>query len=234
MRDRYYSPALERFISQDQIGFAGGDVNTYTYGGNDPLNATDPSGQDLGGGILVFIACALSGHKDASHLALCALLGVAAAAVPIPTEEFAPAVAEEEGAAAAAEAEAAAEESAAESAASESSARLPQDENVNPEAPDPLPTDRPNAGGGGAAHNAAVDARASAAESEGATDVRVNQQQVDANGNRVGTNRPDLQYTKNGQRYYEEWDTSQARSDAHAARIKANDPSAIVIQHIIP
>ncbi len=45
-RARYYSPTLQRFISQDPIGFAGGDVNLYAYVGNDSLNEIDPSGLD--------------------------------------------------------------------------------------------------------------------------------------------------------------------------------------------
>jgi RHS repeat-associated protein len=44
-RARYYSPALQRFISQDPLGFGGGDVNTYAYTGNSPTNLTDPSGE---------------------------------------------------------------------------------------------------------------------------------------------------------------------------------------------
>lgn len=43
-RNRYYSPGLQRFISQDPLGFGGGDVNLYAYVGNDPVNNTDPSG----------------------------------------------------------------------------------------------------------------------------------------------------------------------------------------------
>jgi len=42
-RARYYSPALQRFISEDPIGLAGG-INLYAYVGNDPVNRTDPSG----------------------------------------------------------------------------------------------------------------------------------------------------------------------------------------------
>ena len=42
-RARYYEPAIARFISEDPIGLAGG-VNPYAYAGNDPVNATDPSG----------------------------------------------------------------------------------------------------------------------------------------------------------------------------------------------
>jgi RHS repeat-associated protein len=44
-RARYYSPTLQRFISEDPLGFGGGDANLYAYVGNDPINATDPSGQ---------------------------------------------------------------------------------------------------------------------------------------------------------------------------------------------
>jgi RHS repeat-associated protein len=43
-RARYYSPRLQRFISEDPIGFGGGDVNLYAYVGNDPVNAKDPLG----------------------------------------------------------------------------------------------------------------------------------------------------------------------------------------------
>ena len=41
---RYYHPQLQRFISEDPIGFAGGDINSYTYVRNSPLNSRDPSG----------------------------------------------------------------------------------------------------------------------------------------------------------------------------------------------
>jgi len=33
-RARYYHPGLQRFISEDPIGFAGGDTNLYAYVGN--------------------------------------------------------------------------------------------------------------------------------------------------------------------------------------------------------
>jgi hypothetical protein len=37
-------PGTGRFISQDPIGLAGGDVNLYGYVGNSPASRTDPSG----------------------------------------------------------------------------------------------------------------------------------------------------------------------------------------------
>ncbi|MBK8812762.1 MAG: hypothetical protein IPN69_18805 [Acidobacteria bacterium] len=43
-RARWYDGNLGRFISEDPIGFAGGDVNLYGYVGNGPLTSTDPSG----------------------------------------------------------------------------------------------------------------------------------------------------------------------------------------------
>jgi RHS repeat-associated protein len=42
--NRWYDPKQGRFISQDPIGFAGGDENLYRYVGNDVTNATDPTG----------------------------------------------------------------------------------------------------------------------------------------------------------------------------------------------
>jgi RHS repeat-associated protein len=43
-RARYYSPSLQRFISEDPIRISGGDTNLYAYVGNDPINFVDPSG----------------------------------------------------------------------------------------------------------------------------------------------------------------------------------------------
>jgi hypothetical protein len=55
-------------------------------------------------------------------------------------------------------------------------------------------------------------------------DVRVNQEQVNANMVRVGRNRPDLQFTLFGIRFYAEYDTpTSPRGPAHRARTLAND-----------
>ncbi|HKF67766.1 MAG TPA: RHS repeat-associated core domain-containing protein [Vicinamibacterales bacterium] len=45
-RARYYHPGLQRFISEDPIGFAGGDPNLYAYVANNPINYLDPFGLD--------------------------------------------------------------------------------------------------------------------------------------------------------------------------------------------
>lgn len=43
-RARTYAPDLGRFIQKDPIGFEGGDVNLYSYVGQNPINRTDPTG----------------------------------------------------------------------------------------------------------------------------------------------------------------------------------------------
>lgn len=43
-RARYMSPALGRFMSEDPLGFGGGDVNLYAYVGGQVLDFRDPSG----------------------------------------------------------------------------------------------------------------------------------------------------------------------------------------------
>ncbi len=43
-RNRYYSPQLGRFISEDPLGFDGDDLNFYAYVGNDPVDFIDPAG----------------------------------------------------------------------------------------------------------------------------------------------------------------------------------------------
>ena len=55
-RARYYHPVLQRFISEDPIGFAGGDVNLYAYVGNAPINFVDPFGTNVAAAIEQAIA----------------------------------------------------------------------------------------------------------------------------------------------------------------------------------
>ncbi len=41
---RWYDPESGRFLSEDPIGFEGGDMNLYRYVGNNPVNRKDPLG----------------------------------------------------------------------------------------------------------------------------------------------------------------------------------------------
>ncbi|NYG58760.1 hypothetical protein BJ980_001683 [Nocardioides daedukensis] len=109
--------------------------------------------------------------------------------------------------------------------------RLAQDVAVSPIAPNALGLGRSI---GRASHNQALQADI-AALPRGATGIRVNQQQVNALGQRVGINRPDLQYSLNGQRYYVEYEgLANPRGALHEARILANDPGSNFILRLVP
>ncbi|WP_321166284.1 RHS repeat-associated core domain-containing protein, partial [Luteimonas huabeiensis] len=43
-RARYYHPGVGRFVSEDPIGLAAGDLNIYAYVFGDPVSLTDPTG----------------------------------------------------------------------------------------------------------------------------------------------------------------------------------------------
>ena len=83
-------------------------------------------------------------------------------------------------------------------------------------------------------HNSAIEQRANQVRKQGATNIRKNQVQVDANGNRVGDNRPDLQYDLDGRHYNVEFDHNAANSARHGAQIRANDPNAAVELNLLP
>ncbi|WNG27101.1 hypothetical protein F0U62_26120 [Cystobacter fuscus] len=70
----------------------------------------------------------------------------------------------------------------------------------------------------------------------GATNIRVNQQQLTArNAQRVGVNRPDLQFDYSGRRYHVEYDTpASGRGAGHQSRTTSNDPNAEIILLIVP
>jgi RHS repeat-associated protein len=54
MRNRFYAPSLGRFMTEDPIGLAGGDVGLYRYVQNDPVNFVDPTGKFfISGSVLV-------------------------------------------------------------------------------------------------------------------------------------------------------------------------------------
>jgi len=68
-----------------------------------------------------------------------------------------------------------------------------------------------------------------------ALDIRVNQAQATAAEAMAGLNRPDLQATIQGVRLLIEYDKlATLREAAHAARILANDPRAIVLLQTFP
>jgi len=59
-RARYYSPGLQRFITEDPLAFASGDPNLYRYVVDNPTNHTDPTGRGLIG---VGVGAAVGGFE---------------------------------------------------------------------------------------------------------------------------------------------------------------------------
>lgn len=53
-RARQYDPKIGRFISEDPIGFAGGDINLYGYVRNMPLWFRDPTGLQPGADVMAY------------------------------------------------------------------------------------------------------------------------------------------------------------------------------------
>ncbi len=95
-------------------------------------------------------------------------------------------------------------------------------------APAALPTWRPISSS--ATQNARKDEIVNDLQSKGYTIIRVNQRQVNADGQVVGINRPDIQATApDGTRHYYELDTASSdRGPSHMARILSNDDSGDV------
>jgi hypothetical protein len=107
---------------------------------------------------------------------------------------------------------------------------------VDPQPPRPSGNNRGSIQGAGRpTTQRALRADADAAEANGARDIRINQHQVNADLERVGINKPDLQYTLDGIRYYFEYDTpGSGQGPAHAVRTLANDPAGVVTIRTVP
>lgn len=52
---RYYDPEEGRFLTRDPLGYGGKDLNLYRYANNNPVNASDPSGEVVD--TVVDVAC---------------------------------------------------------------------------------------------------------------------------------------------------------------------------------
>ncbi len=209
-RARYYSAALGRFLQPDPIGYADG-LNLYAYVGNDPLNFIDPWG-----------LAARSTSWDLANIfpegAPIVTIGrtfgaLAAYAQGVTTgDEILTSVALE---------------------------GLSESRQANTDTLIILGTlgrgkgPKPNNGfaqkHGGTRHNDAIVQRAKQLRQDpSVSNIRTNQQQVDVSGNKVGTNRPDLQYDKGGCHYCVEYDTVPRNSTRHGNVIRQNDPKVRV------
>ena len=67
MRARFYDPVLGRFLSADPISFLKPEINVYTYVGNQPTYAFDPTGlKTVSIGIGISAGAGESGSRQAS------------------------------------------------------------------------------------------------------------------------------------------------------------------------
>jgi hypothetical protein len=112
--------------------------------------------------------------------------------------------------------------------------RLPRDVAAKPTVPQVRRADRPISRS--PTQNAQLQADTQYLDKIGATNIRVNQQQVTvSDGQRVGVNRPDLQFDYKGRRYQVEYDTpTSGRGPSHQSRTTSNDPDAETILLIVP
>jgi RHS repeat-associated protein len=95
-RARYYDPSAGRFLSEDPIGFLGGNLNLYPYAINAPVSFRDPSGRlligVLVGGVVGGIEGAYGAHlqggstSDVIWSGLIGAAGGAAVGLIDPTE----------------------------------------------------------------------------------------------------------------------------------------------------
>jgi RHS repeat-associated protein len=67
LRARYYAPSLGRFISEDPLGFGGGDYNLFAYVRNNPIMLRDPTG-------LLSRGCASNVGCQATWFILCSYI----------------------------------------------------------------------------------------------------------------------------------------------------------------
>ena len=93
----------------------------------------------------------------------------------------------------------------------------------------PMPNNGDGNQHGNEEHDNSIERKLKEIKEQGATDIRKNQAQVDAKGNKVGKNRPDLQWNDaNGKHHCWEVDHNPSNSVRHGNVILSNDPNAIL------
>ena len=211
---RVYDPVAGRFLQTDPVG-SKDDLDLYAYVGGDPINKADPSGkcvEDFCIGEAAAVGWCLGGGCEAAVTATINLIGVTVVAVNSWQHK----------------------NDNQNGDSSNSDNRSSGSNNRDQDSPNAPKGNNGNGPvHGGSKHNDAVDSDIQDMRDNGYTDIRKNQTQVDANGNRVGNNRPDAQGTRpDGQREYREQDTNPNRSAQHGETIKRNDPRGICILNI--
>ncbi|MGD0721388.1 MAG: PKD domain-containing protein [Roseiarcus sp.] len=73
-RARWYDPAMGRFLSEDPLGYGGGQSNLYAFAANNPRNWNDPSGLQSAAGDLIATELAVTEEAAAAAGARAAAL----------------------------------------------------------------------------------------------------------------------------------------------------------------
>ena len=214
-QQRYYDPLVGKFLSIDPVAAnpgTGGNFNRYWYANDNPYRFTDPDGRSV---LIKLIKLAINGGDVAQT--------VAGVVDDVNTLTDSSASTTNRVIAAA---------SLVSEVVSPVSGRDIKDGGeaiikALKKGPDPNGwIARPH---GSDAHNAAIDERVGDLSNDStATNVRKNQQQVNIDGNKVGTNRPDVQFDQNGCHNCVEFDTVPSNGARHEAVIRSNDRNARV------
>ena len=179
--------------------------NLYHYAGNNPVKYTDPNGEFI---FLAFSAAVVAAKAAAwfvGSLVICAAGGYVIGKTAENAVEY------------------------AKSKNSEKPSPMPENGAESAAAGSPAPNNGDGKKHGNDDHNDAIDKKIEQIKKEGGTDIRKNQQQVNAKGERVGRNRPDVQWNDaDGKHHCWEIDHNPTNSANHGAVITANDPAAIV------
>lgn len=252
---RHYDPVLMRWHSSDVWAEKAANVSPYAFCLNNPVNFVDSDGKfpeiiwdlfSIGIGAKSFADNVKAGNVwgavfDAGGI----VVDVVAAAVPIIPGGVGAVRAGIKAAKAADTVDDVVDAARAADKALDAAKTADRVDNATDVAKGMKNGPKPNGGKakphGNADHNDAIDAKIKELAEMGdeVHEVRKNQVQVDFEGNKVGNNRPDVQWNADGVHHNYEVDRTRKNSDRHKKVIEANDPKAafeyeLIIDGLVP
>ncbi len=238
---RHYDPVLMRWHTSDVRAEKSANFSPYAFCLNNPVNFVDPDGRfpdivwdlfSVGLGVKSFADNVKAGNVwgavfDAGGI----VVDVVAAAVPLVPGGVGAVRAGIKAAKAADAVDDAVDAARAADKALDAAKTADRVDNATDVAKSMKRGPKPNGGDakphGNADHNKAIDEKIVELKQSGkAEEIRKNQAQVDYDGNKVGNNRPDVQWNTDGVHHNYEVDRTMKNSDRHKKVIEANDPKA--------